>query len=149
MLVPLSHYGHADPVLTVGATVGLLVVLYVRERIEAAGAWVADRLAQEDGLEVPADHPDPHLYREYVTGDMDESEYEHRLGAALDPYQSRTMDVVATVDGIGPERRLRIAEAAGSVETLAAMEPREVADALPEAVEQHPEALGGGDILQE
>lgn len=59
---------------------------------------------------------------------MGEAEYERRLGAALDPYQSRTMDVVATVDGIGPERRLRIAEAAGSVETLAAMEPHEVAE---------------------
>lgn len=64
MLVPLSHAGHADPVLTVGATVGLLVVIYVRERIEAAGAWLANRLDQDDGLGVPADHPDPHLYRE-------------------------------------------------------------------------------------
>lgn len=84
----------------------------------------------DDGLDIPDYVADETAYREYVDpdSDMTEAEFERRQAAALDPSRSRTMEIVAEADGIGADRQLAIAETFGSVETLAAHEPDEVAE---------------------
>jgi hypothetical protein len=126
-MLPLYHGVHADPATTVALTAGLVVVVYARERLGDLADRVRD-WRDGDELDIPDDHPDPHLYREYVTTDMAEAEYERRLEAALDPQQSRALAVLDAAEGIGDERALAIAAELGSVETIAAHEPAALAE---------------------
>ncbi|WP_254823104.1 helix-hairpin-helix domain-containing protein [Haloglomus halophilum] len=122
-MLPILSHGHVHDPLAAAILAGAVVVLYARDRIEAAGARFYEWVHEDD--EEPVDAT---AREQYVAGDITLTEYERRVEAALDPSTSRALEVLDEADGIGEQRALQLAEAFGSVETLAAHEPAEVAD---------------------
>lgn len=124
MLVPLYHGHDAEPALVVGFVV-LAVLWHLGGALWERAGGVLDRVG--DALEDDEAHVDPTAREQYVAGDITLAEYERRIEAAMDPSTSRALEVLDEADGIGEARALDLAEAFGSVETLAAHEPAEVA----------------------
>jgi ERCC4-type nuclease len=83
-----------------------------------------DRASEDD----PDEHTVEAAREAYVTGDIDEAEFERRVETLLDPETEQIREAVTPVQGIGPELSLAIAREFDSLDELHDADREELED---------------------
>jgi DNA integrity scanning protein DisA with diadenylate cyclase activity len=87
-------------------------------------AMLYDRVSPDD----PDENTVEAAREAYVTGDIDEAEFERRVETYLDPETEQIREAVTPVQGIGPELSLAIARSFDSLDELRHADREELED---------------------